>query len=386
MADTTRGRLAAAALTEETNTVVYSVTDSMDAMVDILLCNTGGSDCVVNVAVADTDSAASLATEDYVLYGAKIVQGGTLAIKDVRMGETESVIAYSDQPGMVVRVMGVEEDTAIPFGIRKLTSQTLAIASFTDNENTTGYIDFTSGSLPAGAIVLGWKATVATGFTGDTTAVLQVGVSGDVDAFSADTAQSCLAAGVVGSASLAAASAKAIATATTPRVTVTGDADFGSISAGSMVVDIYYMPTAADAVAYTGSTYEIQRLSSQALAIANFTDNAGTATGYIDFTTGQIPAGAIVLGWKAVTTTGFTGDTTAVVMVGISGDTNAFSADETQSCLAAGTTGSASLAATGALPIATARTPRVTVTGGADFTSISAGAMTVDVYYINTAE
>jgi hypothetical protein len=152
-----------------------------------------------------------------------------------------------------------------------------------------------------------------------------------------------------------------------------------------MVVEIYYIPTTEEATTYGGDTYNIQKLSSQTLAIANFTDNAGTATGYIDFTTGQIPSGAIVLGWKATTTTGFTGDTTATVIVGVSGDTDAFSADATQSVLAAGTTGSASLAATGALPIATAQTPRVTVTGGSDFTSISAGSMSVDIYYLNTA-
>lgn len=34
MADTTRGRLVVAELTEETNTVVYSVADSMDATVN----------------------------------------------------------------------------------------------------------------------------------------------------------------------------------------------------------------------------------------------------------------------------------------------------------------------------------------------------------------
>jgi hypothetical protein len=384
MADTKRGRLAVAEISEETATIVYSVTDEMDATVDIFFSNIGASNCVVYCAIVDSDSASSLANEDYVMPPRKIAQGGYHRISDVEMSANESVLVYSDQPGIIVRVSGVEQDTTDnTLEIRKLTSQALAYGSFTDNEDATGYIDFTTGSLPAGAIVLGWKATVTTGFSGDTTAVVQVGVSGDVDAFSADTAQSCLAAATVGSASLASASATPIASATTPRVTVTGASDWGNVSAGSMVVDVYYMPTIESAVSYGGDTYDIQKLTSQSLAYGSFTDNTN-ATGYIDFTSGQLPAGAIVLGWKATVTTGFSGDTTATMMVGISGDTDAFSANTAQSCLAAGTIGSASLAATAALPIATAQTPRVTVTGGSDFTSISAGVASVEIYYILT--
>ena len=125
-------------------------------------------------------------------------------------------------------------------GIKRLVSQTLGYASFTDNGDAGGYIDFSSGTIPAGAIVVGWKAVVATGFTGDTTAVAEVGVSGDTDAYSADTSQSVLDAATVGSASLA--SSSFVASAATPRVTVTGGADFGNISAGSMTVTVYYIP------------------------------------------------------------------------------------------------------------------------------------------------
>jgi len=124
-------------------------------------------------------------------------------------------------------------------GVKKLVSQTLAFGSFTDNGDTTGYIDFTSGTIPAGSIVIGWKAVVATAFQGDSTATIMVGVDGDTDAFSADTAQSVFAAATVGSASLAAESF--CGSATTPRVTVTEDSDFGDITQGSMVVTVYYI-------------------------------------------------------------------------------------------------------------------------------------------------
>jgi len=121
---------------------------------------------------------------------------------------------------------------------RKLVSQTLDFGDFTDNGDATGYIDFTTGTIPAASIVVGWKAVVATGFTGDTTAVIEVGKSGDSDAYSADATQSVLAAATVGSAAKEAMAF--VAAATTPRVTVTGAADFGSISSGSMTVTLYY--------------------------------------------------------------------------------------------------------------------------------------------------
>lgn len=128
--------------------------------------------------------------------------------------------------------------TKVGGSIKSIVSQELKSTGFTDNTNTTGYIDITT-KIPANSIVLGWKAVVKTGFTGDTTAVMQVGVAGTLDNFSVVTTNSCLAAGTVG------ASAKAancfVAADTTARVTVTGAADFTSIAAGSMVVTIYYV-------------------------------------------------------------------------------------------------------------------------------------------------
>jgi len=123
--------------------------------------------------------------------------------------------------------------------VRRLVSQTLDYDSFTDNGDATGYIDFTTGQIPAGAIVVGWKAIVATGFSGDTTAVAEVGVSGDTDSFSADASQSVLSAATVGSGAKE-TSAFAVSTST-PRVTVTGGSDFGNITTGSMTVTIFYI-------------------------------------------------------------------------------------------------------------------------------------------------
>lgn len=124
--------------------------------------------------------------------------------------------------------------------LNKLDSQNLLVADFTDNANTTGYIDI-DVDLPAGAIVVGWKAVVSGAFAGDTTAVLQVGIAGDLDKYSGVTTASCFAAGTVGSPGLA--DTALVMAAQTVRVTVTGGADFTSIvtdAGGAMIVSLYY--------------------------------------------------------------------------------------------------------------------------------------------------
>lgn len=129
--------------------------------------------------------------------------------------------------------------------IERLRSQSLAFGDFTDGGATTGYIDFTS-NLPAGAVPIASKITIITGFDGASvvTATAMVGVSGDTDRFSADTSMNVNAAGIVGSAVVAADAAKGISAAVTPRVTVTEDSDFGEFESGEMVVDIFYVRTA----------------------------------------------------------------------------------------------------------------------------------------------
>lgn len=125
--------------------------------------------------------------------------------------------------------------------VNKIKQENVGFSDFTDNADATGYVDLTT-LLPAGAIPLGWKITVDAGFAGDTTAVVQVGVSGDLGRFSAAVDQSVLAAGVIGSAAPAAAIA-GIGSAQTVRVTVTGGADFGSITAGQLDIELYYIQT-----------------------------------------------------------------------------------------------------------------------------------------------
>ena len=134
------------------------------------------------------------------------------------------------------------EHLAIP-KVNQSVSQTLDFGNFTDNLDKTGYIDFTTDELPAGAIPLGFKAVVATGFTNDGSAVIDVGVVGDTNRFTADSTQSVFAAATVGSNALAVDACDGMDAAQTVRVTVTGGADFSSINAGSMVVTMYWVET-----------------------------------------------------------------------------------------------------------------------------------------------
>jgi hypothetical protein len=122
-------------------------------------------------------------------------------------------------------------------------NKTCAIADFTDNEDATGYIDFAENSMPAGAIPLGWKAVVTEGFTGDTGAIIKVGTAGVPEGLSGNTSQTVLVPGIVGSNASCGTSSSYMGIAFTPRVTVVGDSDFSSITAGAMTVYIYYIAT-----------------------------------------------------------------------------------------------------------------------------------------------
>lgn len=124
--------------------------------------------------------------------------------------------------------------------LNKLDSQALAIADFADNTDTTGFIDIDT-DLPANAIVVGWKAVVSEGFAGDTTAVCQVGIEGDLDKYSGVVTPSVLAAATVGA--LGNTDSEMVVAAQTVRVTVTGTADFTTIvnaANGAMVISLYY--------------------------------------------------------------------------------------------------------------------------------------------------
>lgn len=125
----------------------------------------------------------------------------------------------------------------------------------------------------------------------------------------------------------------------------------------------------------------------QWVKLADFTDGAGTS-GYVDLSK-QIPAGSLVLCSKVTVTEAFVGDTTAVMDIGNSADTDDYSFTDhnvfvVASNLIESANADSSDTAAGPIPVATATTVRVTVTGGSDFGAITAGKAYVEVVYLST--
>jgi hypothetical protein len=139
------------------------------------------------------------------------------------------------------------ELSPVGMGIQKV-AQIVKYSDFTDGGGASGTLTLNK-QIPAGSFVLGSKVTVKTGFTGDTTAVMDIGDGSDEDLFSYTTHNILAAAEnlVEGCDSAAAGNTGTgivpIAAATSVVLTVTGASDFGSITAGEMLVEVYYLST-----------------------------------------------------------------------------------------------------------------------------------------------
>jgi hypothetical protein len=120
---------------------------------------------------------------------------------------------------------------------------------------------------------------------------------------------------------------------------------------------------------------------SDTIARADFTDGGSTSGTCV--LAGVLPVGAYILGTVISAVTGFTGDTSAVAIVGDGGgDTDRYmtsTADvfTTASYVDCGIPSGLKL-------IQTAVSPTVTVTSNADFTNVAAGQMTVTIYFLRT--
>lgn len=122
--------------------------------------------------------------------------------------------------------------------IRKIT-QTVLFSQFTDGAAALGTFDL-SEPIPVGAIFLHGAITNIVGFAGDTSAVITVGDGTDVDRYNAGTPSvfTSIANGIalgVPSGVLYHAAQKTV------KLYVTSAADFTSVSAGSVTVELYYI-------------------------------------------------------------------------------------------------------------------------------------------------
>lgn len=126
-------------------------------------------------------------------------------------------------------------------GVRALT-ETVLRAAFTDGGSTVGTFQLL-GTIPVGAVLLGSKVVVGSGFIGDTSAAMTIGDGSDVDRYNTSTINIFVTA-ADGVQSGAPSGDKLITTANRPTLTVTSAADFTNVSAGSITVSIFYLETA----------------------------------------------------------------------------------------------------------------------------------------------
>lgn len=142
------------------------------------------------------------------------------------------------------------ELSPVGLGLEKI-AQIVDFGDFTDGGAAVGTLNL-SKQIPAGSFVFGSKVTVRTGFTGDTNCVLDIGNSGDDDAYSYTTHNIYTAANnlVEGCDSSTGGTTGTgivpVATATTVLLTATSASDWGLVTAGRMLVEVFYFSTNAE--------------------------------------------------------------------------------------------------------------------------------------------
>jgi hypothetical protein len=140
----------------------------------------------------------------------------------------------------------IELERSAGMSIRKV-SQDVLYSEFTDGGGADGTLALRI-TIPAGSFVIGSKVNVKTGFTGDTTAVMNIGDGSDDDKFSFTThniftaADNLLEQADAGSAGTDAGFALVTSDATVT-LTASGGSDWGAVSAGRLIVDIFYLST-----------------------------------------------------------------------------------------------------------------------------------------------
>ena len=117
---------------------------------------------------------------------------------------------------------------------------------------------------------------------------------------------------------------------------------------------------------------------SQSFLFSEMTD--ADATGTLELST-TIPIGAYVLACNCTALVGFTNDTSATVTVGDGSDVDRYMTG-TPSVFTTAANGVALGIPSGVPYHAAAKTPTVVITTNADFTSVNAGSMTLEIFYL----
>lgn len=166
------------------------------------------------------------------------------------------------------------------------------------------------------------------------------------------------------------------------------DATFRNAPTGAQLIDT----TNAKAYINTGSaqapTWSLQAgtpfidVLAETVNYDDFTDG-GAAVGTYTMAAGSIPAGAVFLYSKVLVPAGFAGDTSAALTIGDGSDADRYNTG-TPSVFATAATGVEMGDPSGGQFHTAAVTPVLTVTSGSDYTSVSAGQLTVSLYFIRT--
>lgn len=118
-------------------------------------------------------------------------------------------------------------------------AETVAFGAFTDGGGATGTYELST--IPIGATVLRCVlAAPLTGFAGDTSATIQVGDGTDVDRYMTGTPD--VFSDIAGGLDLGVVNGVGYhAVAKTPTITITVNADWGSVTAGAITIELYYI-------------------------------------------------------------------------------------------------------------------------------------------------
>ncbi len=150
-------------------------------------------------------------------------------------------MAWWTSDDLVKRMVAIGLLDPTGYGFIEVLTQTVLFSDFTDGGAAVG-TKVMAKAIPTGAIVLGSKLVVNTGFTGDVSAVLTVGDGSTVDRYNTGT-PSVFATAAAGVQSGVPSGTKLLTAPNKPTLTVTSNADFTAVIAGSLTLSIYYIRT-----------------------------------------------------------------------------------------------------------------------------------------------
>jgi len=102
-------KLGASDLSATTNTSVYTVPASTEAIVAVNVCNRNASAVAIRLAVAESGTPGN---EDYIEYDVSVPANGVLERTGLHMEATKVLVAYSDTANVSVLAHGNERSTA----------------------------------------------------------------------------------------------------------------------------------------------------------------------------------------------------------------------------------------------------------------------------------